>query len=414
MSKEPRGTTTAVTSPVAGAAGFLPACEGLRAAAALGVLLTHVAFQTGSVTDTMVGRIYGRFDLAVALFFALSGFLLWRPHARAARATAAAPASTARYLRHRLVRIMPAYLVVVIAVLALLPEAHGASMQTWLGNLALMQVFVPYSLTSGLTQMWSLSVEMAFYLILPLLAWILWRLRGPAARWRVPVIAGAALLSLGWGFLPIPTADGVHHDNWLPGYLAWFAAGMILAEQAMRPPAWAVRVARVPGLMLAIAAVAFVVAASPIAGPPGLVDLVAREYAAKIVAGAILGYALLAPIVLGEPGRPHRILAHPVALMLGRWSYALFLWHVAVLMVVFPILGVPPFSGYMLAVLLLTVAISVPISSISFALVEEPSRRALHAWEERRYRSRPPGQAAMTTAATATSASPCVDASSPR
>lgn len=405
MLEERRGTTTTVAPPVAGAAGFLPACEGLRAAAALGVLVTHVAFQTGSVTDTIMGRTWGRFDLAVAVFFALSGFLLWRPHARSARAEAAKAGSTARYLRHRIVRIMPAYLVVVIAVLVLLPEAHGASLQTWLGNLALVQVFVPYSLTSGLTQMWSLSVEMAFYLLLPLLAWVLWRLRGPAARWRVPVIAAAALLSLAWGFLPIPTVDGVHHDNWLPGYLAWFAAGMILAEQAMRPPAWAVRLARAPGLMLAVAAVAFIVAASPLAGPPGLVDLVAREYAAKIVAGAILGYALLAPIVLGVPGRAHPILAHPVALTLGRWSYALFLWHVAVLMVVFPILGVPPFSGYMLVVLLLTVAISVPIASISFALVEEPSRRALHAWEERRYRPRPGGQAAMTTAATATSAS---------
>ena len=40
----------------------------------------------------------------------------------------------------------------------------------WLANLSLTQVYVPLTLTPGLTQMWSLSVEVAFYLALPLLA----------------------------------------------------------------------------------------------------------------------------------------------------------------------------------------------------------------------------------------------------
>jgi len=37
----------------------------------------HVAFQTGHAGG-ITGRLFGRFDLAVAVFFALSGFLLWR------------------------------------------------------------------------------------------------------------------------------------------------------------------------------------------------------------------------------------------------------------------------------------------------------------------------------------------------
>src|SRR4051794_2357071 len=57
--------------------GFLPAVEGMRACAAVGVVITHVAFQTGHTTWA-TGRLLGRFDLAVAVFFALSGFLLWR------------------------------------------------------------------------------------------------------------------------------------------------------------------------------------------------------------------------------------------------------------------------------------------------------------------------------------------------
>ena len=56
----------------------------MRACAAIGVVITHVAFQTGHTTWSS-GRLLGRFDLAVAVFFALSGFLLWRGHAAAAR-----------------------------------------------------------------------------------------------------------------------------------------------------------------------------------------------------------------------------------------------------------------------------------------------------------------------------------------
>jgi peptidoglycan/LPS O-acetylase OafA/YrhL len=60
--------------PVGGIRSFLPAVEGMRACAAVGVVITHVAFQTGH-SSGVTGRLFGRFDLAVAVFFALSGFL---------------------------------------------------------------------------------------------------------------------------------------------------------------------------------------------------------------------------------------------------------------------------------------------------------------------------------------------------
>ena len=68
---------------VGGTRRFLPAVEGMRACAAIGVVITHVAFDTGH-SSGIDGRLFGRFDLAVAVFFALSGFLLWRSHAAAA------------------------------------------------------------------------------------------------------------------------------------------------------------------------------------------------------------------------------------------------------------------------------------------------------------------------------------------
>ncbi|MEQ0704113.1 acyltransferase family protein, partial [Mycobacterium tuberculosis] len=146
---------------VGGTRGFLPAVEGMRACAAVGVVVTHVAFQTGH-SSGVGGRLFGRFDLAVAVFFAVSGFLLWRGHAAAARDLRSHP-RTGPYLRSRVARIMPAYVVAVVVILSLLPDADHASLTVWLANLTLTQIYVPLTLTGGLTQMWSLSVEVSFY-----------------------------------------------------------------------------------------------------------------------------------------------------------------------------------------------------------------------------------------------------------
>ncbi|WP_249644461.1 acyltransferase family protein [Nocardia sputi] len=357
---------------------FVPALEGMRGMAALGVLLTHVAFQTGESGTPVVGRVWGRFDMAVAVFFALSGFLLWRPHAAAARGLDSAP-PVGYYLRHRAARILPAYWVVVCAVLVLLPSAAGtAGMRVWVSNLALLQIYVPLTLTDGLTQMWSLSVEVAFYLVLPVLAFALVRLRGSAARLRVPVLLAVAVVSLGWNFVPVPTPDAIHADNWLPGYLPWFAAGMLLAELAehsVRLSRWWKIGANQP-LMWTVATAAFLLAATDVAGPAGLTRAEPWQYVVKMGLGAVIGFALLAPLVLRDPAaRGHRWLESPVAAALGRWSYGIFIWHLAVLSIVFPVFGILPFQGDFGYVLVLTVAITLPVAAASYALVEEPVRR---------------------------------------
>ncbi|MBF6356555.1 acyltransferase [Nocardia higoensis] len=370
------------TAPATAAAPrrFLPALEGMRGLAALGVVLTHVAFQTGAATTPVLGRIWGRFDMAVAVFFVLSGFLLWRPHAAAARGNGTAP-SVGYYLRHRAARILPAYWAVVCVVLILLPNAaHTAGVRVWLSNLALLQVYVPLTLTDGLTQMWSLAVEVAFYVVLPLLAFAVVRLRGSAARWRAPVVAGLGVVCLGWNFLPVPTPDAINADNWLPGYLPWFAGGMLLAELVEEPePARSsglrARWRRISGnraLMWTVAVVAFLLAATDLAGPAGLTRAEPWQYVVKMALGAMIGYGLIAPLVLGSAR--HRWLESPLAATIGRWSYGIFLWHLAVLSIVFPVFGILPFSGDFVWVLILTVALTLPVAAASYALIEEPAR----------------------------------------
>lgn len=167
------------------ATGFISSLEGLRAIAALGVLTTHVAFQTGVDPAGTVGSILARFDFFVAVFFALSAFLLWRRRGHQ-------PAG--RYYLKRAARILPAYWVTVVSVLLFIPTGP------WLANLTLTQIYVVGGLMTGLTHLWSLCVEVAFYLVLPLVVVALDRF---GRRARVGWIVGASALSLGWAYLPV-------------------------------------------------------------------------------------------------------------------------------------------------------------------------------------------------------------------
>ena len=369
-------------------AGFNRALEGMRALAAIGVLVTHVAFQTGSVDGSVLGAVWGRFDMAVALFFALSGYLLWRPHAEVARDPLRKVASTGRYLRHRVVRIWPAYVVVVVVVLCLLPDARPASFTVWIANLTLTQVYVPLTLTAGLTQMWSLSVEVSFYLALPLIAWLMVRLRGSAARWRIPVLVGTGIISLGWAWVAdaLPLAAGVEAKNWLPGHLPWFLCGLVLAELGTTSAGgirgWFVRLGSRQWLMAGVAAVAFALSCTELAGPTGLAPLEPWQFAVKMVLGVIIGFALIAPLTLG-PGRGHRFLDSAPMQALGRWSYSIFIWHLVVLAWVFPLGGIVPFSGSMFVVFTLTLLLTIGVSAASYAWIEEPTRQWLREREAR-------------------------------
>jgi peptidoglycan/LPS O-acetylase OafA/YrhL len=391
------------------ATGFVPALEGLRAVAAFAVLTTHVAFQTGASTGSFLNRVWGRFDLSVAVFFALSGFLLWRAHALHARRGGTGTARPARdYLRSRLVRIMPAYLVLVSAVFLLIPRNAGSSASTWTSNLTLTQVYVPDSLVEGLTHAWSLSVEMSFYLVLPLLWWALAGLRGRAARWRIPAIAVVGVASLGGALLPwyeLGLHDRLNDQILPPAFASWFAAGMILAELACAPPGRAAALARHRHARWgwwAVAAAAFLVSTVPQWFTEGFVHPSGPEFALRTALGAVVAFCLLAPAALAPAGAPaalapagapstapagpgtadggglrFAVLGSTVLTTLGRWSYGVFLWHVLVLHFAFQIAAVPMFSGQMLRIWLVTAVVSTVVAAASYALVEVPAGRWL-------------------------------------
>ncbi|RZI80656.1 MAG: acyltransferase, partial [Microbacterium sp.] len=151
-----------------------PGLDTVRALAALAVLATHTSFWAGFYPQGLLGAMTARLDIGVAVFFVLSGFLLGQPFL-AATADGTTPPRAGRYLWKRFLRIVPLYVVTVVVALLALPENDAAGPSTWIRQLTLTQVYPPADLVAGLTHMWSLCVEVAFYLALPLLLWPLHR-----------------------------------------------------------------------------------------------------------------------------------------------------------------------------------------------------------------------------------------------
>jgi peptidoglycan/LPS O-acetylase OafA/YrhL len=354
---------------------------GIRAVAALLVVGTHAAYGTGKDTHGYVGLIYSRLEIGVPIFFVLSGFLLFDPWARAA-ATGFMPPAVRRYAWRRLRRIVPAYVVtVLLAYLVYQFRTDGPDPgQTWMGlfrYLTLTQIYTDnYALTylhQGLTQMWSLAVEAAFYAALPLLAHLLLVVLC-RRRWRpVLLLAGlAALAALTPAWLIVlhttdwlPGAAGM----WLPAYLACFVGGMALAVlQAMGARCYAF--AAIP-----LALVSYLIVSTPIAGDATMSPVKLWEPLAKTVFYTIIAALVVAPLALGDRGGYARLLSSRPMVWLGEISYEIFLIHVlAMAIATDSVLRWPVFTGSVAGLFVVTLVITVPLAWVLHRVTHPDTR----------------------------------------
>jgi peptidoglycan/LPS O-acetylase OafA/YrhL len=342
-----------------------PALTGMRAVAALLVIGTHAAFATGKLTHGYIGAIYARLEIGVAIFFVLSGFLLFRPWVLAA-ASGSRPPRLAHYARQRLRRIMPAYLIAVLATFAVytvftLGPNPG---QTWHGllrYLTLTQIYTDNFLATylhpGLSQMWSLAVEVSFYAALPVLAYLLLR---RSADWRPAVtltrLAALAAVTPVWLIIAntdlLPNSAGM----WLPAHLASFTGGMALAVLGVLGARWNA-CATMP-----LAAVLYIAVATPIGGvivgtDPGWVPVT------KALLYATIATLVVGTVVLGSHSRYSRILGSRPLVWLGEISYEIFLLHVVVMAVTMNlVLHWPLFTGSLIGLYSTTLALTIPLA----------------------------------------------------
>jgi peptidoglycan/LPS O-acetylase OafA/YrhL len=342
---------------------------GIRAVAALLVMATHAAYTTGKYPHGYVGLVYSRMEIGVPIFFVLSGFLLFRPWVDAA-ASGGPPPSVRRYAWHRVRRIMPAYVVTVLVAYALYHfrmagPNPGHTPMGLLRNLTLTQIYTDYYLFTylhqGLTQMWSLAVEVAFYVALPLLVYLLLVVLC-RRRWRPGLLmtglCGLALITPAWLVL-VHTTDWLPDGAklWLPTYLAWFIGGMLLA--ALQPTG--VRAYALVCIPLAV--VCYFIVSTPIAGAPTTSPSELREALAKAGFYAAIAALMVAPLALGDRGHYARFLATRPMVFLGEISYEIFLIHLLTMeLVMVEILRYPIYTGSMGILFAVTFVVTMPLA----------------------------------------------------
>lgn len=349
--------------------GRVDSLTGIRAVAALLVVLTHAAYTTGRYGQGYLGLMYSRMEIGVPIFFVLSGFLLFAPWVNASAAGAPAPSVT-RYAWHRVRRIMPAYAVTVVAAYVVyhFRTAGPNPGHTWEGlvrNLTLTQIYTDNYLYSylhqGLTQMWSLAVEAAFYVALPPMAYLLLVVLC-RRRWRpwllLAGLAAFAALSPAWLWLVHTTSflpDGAR--LWLPGYLSWFVGGMVLAVlAAMRVRAYALA-------CLPIVVVSYFIVSTPIGGEPTTSPALLWEALAKSAFYAVIATLVVAPLALGNTGLYAKFMASRPMVFLGEISYEIFLIHLVTMeLVMVEILRYPIYNGSVWLLFLGTMVVTVPLA----------------------------------------------------
>lgn len=399
--------TLATRAPGApGQAHAFPGLDGIRGLAAAAVLLTHVAFATGTTNEGAFGALLSRLDYGVALFFLLSGFLLVRPWLVAA--SGSGPGVSVRvYAVRRVARIIPLYWLVLAVVLIVVPANRSLGPVDVILNALLLQIYPADALPQALTQAWSLATEVSFYACLPLLAPVIARSarqtdgawRPARAAWLLAALiagGGAFIIATRWPGSPLPAQAGF----WLPYSIAWFCLGMALAllDQCLRagglrrPLAALEPIAQHLGTSWAIAGSAFILASTPLAGPRAFEA--PTDPLSALVKATLYGtsaFFVLLPLVLEPRGTSplRQALQSRAARWLGNTSYGVFLWHLLVLEGVMWILNVPEFTGGFLVIAPLTYAITLLLADVTYRLLERPIVRRAAAYRPKAQRQVP-------------------------
>jgi peptidoglycan/LPS O-acetylase OafA/YrhL len=351
--------------------------DGLRGLAALSIVVWHALAFTLLFEPELPVRLRPGFDDlpawlvdalpqlrdAVWVFFALSGYLLARPFVARVLHGGARP-SLRRYARNRVLRIVPAFWAVVV--LALLVRGRGDDgPREVLALLLFGQLWIGGDVADELSHLWSLSVEAAFYLALPLAVLV------PRARSAWPVAAGVLLL----GALSLLAQGHVAREGELAGVPpgtppvllatlgAAFVPGVLLAvvERPARRRLHGRRTGPLAGALLVVALLAAVVDT----GVPQE-RVVLHQVLLTTLGGSVVAAALVREWSGARPWRP---LVARTTRWLGERSYSLFLVHLLVLDLL-----IEAGAGWA-AALTLGVALSLGAAWALHAAVEAPMLR---------------------------------------
>lgn len=337
---------------------YQPHIDGLRAIAVLGVILFHLKL-------IPVGHfaVPGGFT-GVDVFFVISGFLISRNIFTECDADRF---SFLTFYARRARRILPALLVVccltmIAGAFILHPVEYDRLARSFLASMALAanlyfyqtaNYFGPASSELPLLHLWSLGVEEQFYLLFPLIALALFRLKRSYAVWvYVGLLVGSLAVSQVMAGRNPPAAF----------YLLPFRAFELLIGCMIALPTF-------PRMKNTIVAAVVCVIGLLFSGWSYHYLDQPTQFPGWRALPACIGAALV--IWSGDKvtSFPAKILGNPIFAFVGRISYSLYLYHWPLLFFVSRLLANTATIGW--SVLTLTFA----ISWLSYRFIETPLRR---------------------------------------
>jgi peptidoglycan/LPS O-acetylase OafA/YrhL len=355
--------------------------ESLRAVAAIGVVAAHIwgVASHGDFFSGFGARVLAGIGFGAFFFFALSGCLLYMPFARRDFG-AGSPVSLRRYALNRAVRIFPLYYVSVAVVLLLLYS--GGTIGLW-GRFGLfLENFSPATVGLYNGALWTIVIELHFYILLPLLAWFIARSSSGSARKGALILGALLLASVAFKVFAViepgrPFRDPVTMS--LPANFYLIATGMLvglLRETWDRRPGWV----RGPLLRADVWLLAAI--------PPWLCFV--YDYKLQPMF-AISCFLIIGAFVLPlRPSAVGRLLDWRPLALLGLASYSLYIWQVPILQAIeqYRIPVVDPLitrfqdllgSDY-LGLMVVAMPICIGVALLSFKLIEEPALRLRRRW----------------------------------
>jgi peptidoglycan/LPS O-acetylase OafA/YrhL len=354
----------------------------------------------GAITGTVLAGL----QLALPLFFVLSGYLIARPFVRAFLLDRPTPSLVA-YLRHRCARILPVFWLLA-GLMLLYYGALGSKFTDILGLFGLAQIYLP---TNGfdnfLGQAWTIDMEVAFYVSVPLGALLLgaavrrWSARRSRPARMPSMQARAALLlvvlvalTLLSAWLRSVTIDSQFWSLSPPSTFYYFGPGVAIAALEVRYGPALAR-GRAPRLAAGLGLVALVIAVTLAVIAPAQDDhrLLSFPGSLAVTFGAACAFGALLVLQLARGACP-RLLSHPVARWLGARSYPAYIIQSAVIAEALRLhIGHP---GGPRRTLVEMAAFGLPITLAAAAVVHARIERPVLAWAHRRRGPAPAAPAA--------------------
>ena len=375
-------------------AGRFGALDGYRALACLLVVVVHAGEGVGVVKEHPVldPNFIGYF--AVVVLFTMSGFLVYKPFADRHLTGRPAP-STGRFLWQRLLRIYPLYWVIVTVYFLErnAGEINVPGLWGWIRVYGLFQIYDVDTYGRGILPAWTLSVDISFYLAVPLLAlaarWAAIRFGSTVKdRLRGEVAVVLVFFSIGpvWRTYWITNGHTRLVDIWLLSQTEFFGMGMAFAVafswvrqggRLPRPVQW---LAHQPLVCFLLVLELFWVLGQTDLPPSSLNPLDAfrlglSDQTVRYAVYTGAAFLVYLPAVFGRStALSSRAFSSRPLRVMSELSYGIYLWHVLFLLKAVEWLGGKDVAGFW-PTLYIGLVLSTFASAVTFLTVERPTAR---------------------------------------